>query len=217
MYINFVDFERAFDSLDRVTLWKLLSYYGLPNKFVNVIRNMYEGFIGQVICKCKLLAGFTIRTGVWQGYLSTVPTALPDCNRLDHEKNHTENQRTAIQWPLFTQLEDLDFADDLGIVSESHRHLQQKTERVQVNSGQLGLRINTGKTKVMKINPQSSDPIIVKGEAIEEVQDFTYLGCNISRDGRADRDVDLHIGEARQAFRILLPAIHQHQDPNLQY
>ena len=51
LYTNFVDFEKAFDSLDRVTLWKLLSYYGLPNKFVNIIRNMYDGFSGQIICK----------------------------------------------------------------------------------------------------------------------------------------------------------------------
>ena len=68
-YINFVDFKKAFDSLDRVTLWKLLRYHGLPNKFVNIIRNMYDGFSGQVICKGKLSAGFSIKTGVCQGCL----------------------------------------------------------------------------------------------------------------------------------------------------
>ena len=51
----------------------------------------------------------------------------------------------------------------------------------------------------MKVNPRSCDPIVVNGEAIEEVQDFTYLGSNISRDGGADRDMKL------QAFRILRP------------
>ena len=88
---------------------------------------------------------------------------------------------------LFTQLEDLDFTDDLALVSESHRHMQQKTEMLQVNNGLLGRRINTGKTKMMKVNHRSCGPIVVNGEAIEEVQDFTYLGSNISRDGRAER------------------------------
>ena len=57
----------------------------------------------------------------------------------------------------------------------------------------------------MKVNSRSCDPIIVNKEAIEEVQDFTYLGSNIGRDGGADRDVELRIGKARQAFRILRP------------
>ena len=52
---------------------------------------------------------------------------------------------------MFTQLEDLDFADDLALVSENHTHMQQKTDRLQTNSDQLALKINTGKTKTMRM------------------------------------------------------------------
>ena len=64
---------------------------------------------------------------------------------------------------------------------------------------------------MMKVNPRPCDPIIVNGvngvngEAIEEEQDSTYLSSNISRDGGADRDVELRIAKARQAFRMLRP------------
>ena len=34
LYVNFIDFEKAFDSLDRNTLWKLLDYYGIPSKII---------------------------------------------------------------------------------------------------------------------------------------------------------------------------------------
>ena len=37
LYIHFVDFEKAFDSVDRDTIWKLLRHYGVPVKFVNII------------------------------------------------------------------------------------------------------------------------------------------------------------------------------------
>ena len=37
--INFVDYEKAFDSLDRDTLWKLLRYYGIPEKKISLISN----------------------------------------------------------------------------------------------------------------------------------------------------------------------------------
>ena len=30
LYVNFVDYEKAFDSVDRTSLWKLLRHYGVP-------------------------------------------------------------------------------------------------------------------------------------------------------------------------------------------
>jgi len=43
LFISFVDFEEAFDSVDRDTLWKLLRRYGVPVNIVNIIRSSYEG------------------------------------------------------------------------------------------------------------------------------------------------------------------------------
>ena len=36
LYINFVDCEKAFDSMGRQTLWKLLRYYGVSNKLEGI-------------------------------------------------------------------------------------------------------------------------------------------------------------------------------------
>lgn len=49
LYINFIDFEKAFDSLDREILWKLLDHYGIPSKCACIIKNMYNGMKCQVI------------------------------------------------------------------------------------------------------------------------------------------------------------------------
>jgi len=43
LYINCVDYDRAFDSINRDTLWKLLTHYGISNKLVSLIKNSYEG------------------------------------------------------------------------------------------------------------------------------------------------------------------------------
>ena len=83
--------------------------------------------------------------------------------------------------------------------------MQQKTERFQEKSSQLGLKINVGKTKVMKVNSRSSKPISLESGTVEEVQDFIYLGSNISTNGGADKDVELRINKARHAFRTLRP------------
>ena len=37
LYSVFVDFRKAFDSVDREVIWKLMHHYGFPPKFVNII------------------------------------------------------------------------------------------------------------------------------------------------------------------------------------
>ena len=39
VYINFVDYEKAYDSPNRDTLWNLLQHYGIPDTFISLIRN----------------------------------------------------------------------------------------------------------------------------------------------------------------------------------
>ena len=37
-YINFVDFEKAFDSVHRNGLWMIMNHYGIPQKIINIIK-----------------------------------------------------------------------------------------------------------------------------------------------------------------------------------
>ena len=205
-----MDFEKAFDSIDRTVLWKLLRHYGLLIKFVTLIKNMYEGFTDHVIFNGQVSEGFQIGTGVRQGCLLSPLLFLIAIDWT--MKRSTEHHRTGIQWNLFSQLEDLDFADDLALLSETHKHMQQKTERLQEKSSQLGLKINGGKTKVMKVNSRSSEPISLESGTVEEVQDFIYLGSNISTNGGADKDVELRSPclQNHTPCMALFPTIHKH-------
>ncbi|VDP03650.1 unnamed protein product, partial [Schistosoma margrebowiei] len=49
LFINFIHYEKAFDSVDRGTLWKLLRHCGVPEKIVNIIRNSYDGLQCKVV------------------------------------------------------------------------------------------------------------------------------------------------------------------------
>ena len=69
LYVCFVDFEKAFDSVDRQSIWNILRHYGVPEKIVNTIRLLYEGFSCQVIHDGRLSEEFAVTTGVRQGCL----------------------------------------------------------------------------------------------------------------------------------------------------
>ncbi len=67
--INFVDYEKAIDNVDKETLWKLLQHYGVPNKLVNLIRNSYDGLCCKVMHEGHFTRQFEVKIGVTQGCL----------------------------------------------------------------------------------------------------------------------------------------------------
>ena len=67
LYINFIDFGKAFDRADRDVIWMLMHHYGIPAKFVTLIQQMYENSTCQVIHNGKLSETSEVKTGVRQG------------------------------------------------------------------------------------------------------------------------------------------------------
>ncbi|VDP45198.1 unnamed protein product [Schistosoma mattheei] len=69
LYINFIDYEKAFDSVDRRTLWEFLRNYGNPEKIVNIIGNSYDELQCKVMNEEQLTDTFQVRTRVRQACL----------------------------------------------------------------------------------------------------------------------------------------------------
>ena len=125
LYVNFVDYEKAFDSPDRESLWKLLCHYGVPMKFVNLTRNSYEGLSCRVVHEGRLTETFEVKTGVRQGCLLSPFLFILATDWI--MRAATNRKRTGIQWTLWTQLDGLDIADDLALLSHNLQQMQAKT------------------------------------------------------------------------------------------
>jgi hypothetical protein len=63
--INFIDFEKAFNSIHRESLWGILKHYGIPLKIVELIKTFCLEF------NCSVGSSsdeyFTVKSGVRQG------------------------------------------------------------------------------------------------------------------------------------------------------
>ncbi|KAK7109158.1 hypothetical protein V1264_013249 [Littorina saxatilis] len=199
LYVNFIDYEKAFDSVDRQSLWKLLRHHGVPEKITNIIRNSYEGLTCRVVHGCQLTDAFQVGTGVRQGCILSPFLFLLVIDWV--MKASTAQKRNGIQWTLWTQLDDLDFADDVALLSHTQQQMQEKTSTVANNSARFGLNIHKGKSKVLRTNATANTtPITLDGEALQEVDNFTYLGSIVDKQGGTDVDVRVRIGKARAAF-----------------
>ena len=89
LYINVVDYEKAFDSLDRDTLWKLLQHYGIPNTLISLIRNSYEDMACRVIHAGQLTDSFMVKYRS-EARMSSVTILISARHRLDHDKDYNK-------------------------------------------------------------------------------------------------------------------------------
>nr|KAG5699763.1 hypothetical protein BaRGS_014179 [Batillaria attramentaria] len=201
LYINFIDYEKAFDSVDREALWKLLRHYGVPGKIISLIQCTYQDMSCRIAHAGQLSESFEVKTGVRQGCLLSPFLFLLVIDWI--MKTTTAGRKNGIQWTLWTQLDDLDFADDLALLSHSHSQMQDKTTCLEATSAGTGLKINRKKTELMKINTTANTPVTVGGEPIREVESFVYLGSVVDGQGGTDRDVTARIGKARAAMVML--------------
>ena len=118
-------------------------------------------------------------------------------------KTSTKQTRNGIQWTLWTQLEDLDFSDDIALLSHTHKQMQDKINIITEVSSQTGLNVNRNKTKVLHNNTHQTEPITLAGESLKDVTSFTYLGSVVDQKGGTDQDVKARILKARVAFVML--------------
>jgi hypothetical protein len=118
-------------------------------------------------------------------------------------KETTQEKNRGIRWTLGSVLEDLDYADDVGLLTSKHSDMQEKTTKMKETSELIGLKVNKKKTKVMRVNNRVNEPIKIDDQDLEEVEQFDYLGSRVSTDGDATRDVTARLSKARYAVASL--------------
>ena len=78
--------------------------------------------------------------------------------------------------------------------------MQEKTSELAAISSRVGLNIHKCKTKILKVNAVSMEPVKLEGNESDQVETFTYLDSIIDKHGGTDADVKARIGKARGAF-----------------
>ncbi len=116
----------------------------------------------------RLSNSINVKTGVRQGCLLSPFLFLLAIDLI--MRTATSNKRNGIQWILWSQLEYLDFADDLVLLSHKYIQMQGKTTLLSKTSEGIGLKIHQRKTQLMKINTDTNTPVKIDGEPIEEVE-----------------------------------------------
>ena len=95
------------------------------------------------------------------------------------------------------------FADDSALVARSAEEMQKIVDAFSNASKKFGLKINIKKTKVL-YQPNSTrtreEDIMVDGNKLNSVLEFTYLGSTISSSGCIDNEIQKRMAKASASF-----------------
>ena len=88
LYAVFVDFEKAFDSVNRESMWKEVKRYGVSTQIANLNKETYRGYMCRVVHEGCVSESVPVRTGVRQGcilspimFLIVIDAVMPNVTR----------------------------------------------------------------------------------------------------------------------------------------
>ncbi|BHF79474.1 hypothetical protein SprV_0702259400 [Sparganum proliferum] len=67
LYSTFVDLTKAFDTVNRKGLWKIMQKFGCPERFTQMVRQLHDGMMARVMDNGAVSEAFAVTNGVKQG------------------------------------------------------------------------------------------------------------------------------------------------------
>ena len=199
----YIDLKKAFDSVHRESLWEILRLRGIPTKIIELIASLYTGTESAVRCGGGISSFFPVNSGVRQGCV-LAPTLFNTCMDWIMDRAVSQSQCGATLGN--TKVTDLDFADDVAILSESLETLVVALDAFCNEANPLGLKVSWTKTKIQDFGGLLGEPaqsVRACGEDIEVTQSFTYLGSVVHSSGLSDQEVNRRIGLASGVMNSL--------------
>ena len=183
--ITFIDFKKAFDSIHRAKMMRILKAYGIPPNLLRAIEGMYTNTKARIVTPDGETEQFDITAGVLQGdtlapflFIIVLDYAMRKAmaGGKEEELGFTLTPRRSRRHPKEV-LADLDFADDIALLSDAIEQAQELLLRVETECNKVGLGLNGPKTKYLAYNIEDITPLHTRdGTVLEQKADFKYLG-----------------------------------------
>ncbi|GFR61141.1 endonuclease-reverse transcriptase [Elysia marginata] len=200
MYITFIDYSKAFDSVKHNHLFKTMDLMGFPKHLIKLIAGLYSDQRATMRWDDKKCEFFNISKGVRQGCILSPHLFNIYTEQIIREAD-IDQLGVNINGKNLTNLR---YADDTALMSLSDNitstGMRRILHRVGESGKKAGLKLNAKKTKVMQLKPENSSLYDVKIDqtVLENVEDFKYLGSVKTIDGSCSKDIKMRIGMAKK-------------------
>ena len=159
----FIDFSKAFDSIDRSVMFEILSLYGIPQPMLDAIRLLYTNNTSTVLTPDGETAPIDIKAGILQGdtlapflFIMVVDYVLRMSLDLSSDKGLEIKPRVSSRHPA-EYVTDTDFADDISLISSSLQNAQDLLTSLEGAANCVGLYLNESKTEYINYTKSNTN------------------------------------------------------------
>ena len=198
IFCAFIDYKKAFDSVNRNYPWHKLLQHNIDGKMFKIIHNLYHHAKSCVRLGHMTSEFFHSNVGVRQGEnLSPILFSLflNDLTAfISHAYNGLDNVSEMVNLLLgndeievFFKLYILLYADDTVILAESKEELQSALNALYLYCQTWNLEVNPSKTKITIFCNRRFDhhfSFTYNNQVLDIVDNFVYLGTLFSSNGR---------------------------------
>ncbi|KAK6761573.1 hypothetical protein RB195_022589 [Necator americanus] len=185
LVLTFVDYEKAFDSVERNAILSALVDQGVHASYVRTLANCYDRCTTKILLLHRPL---TIPIGKGERQGDTIPPKL---------------FTAALQWIMKSLpweevgirvdgrfLSNLRFAYDIVLFSSSTNEAETMLNELNEAGKRIGLRINRKKTQFMKNAYYEDGGAQLEGSHIVETSSYLYLGRSMNMENDLDEELN---------------------------
>ena len=213
LYCCFIDYQKAFDTIERSALWSKVIANGINGKILRVVRNMYQTAKSCVKQQSMKSGIFACNMGVRQGEnLSPLLFAF-FLNDFEDALSKKYSGLTVVKdlssvlgthdTEFLINMYVLLYADDTLVLAESPDELQCALDEVGIYCQKWGLTINQLKTKVVIFSRgkvRRNHSFKVGNIDIDTSSEYCYLGLIFNFNGSFTKAIKERLTPARKAM-----------------
>ena len=210
LVLTFIDYEKAFDSVEPECVWESLRKQGVEEDYVHILQECYDGCTTTLI-PFQREVPVAVGKGVRQGdpispnlFSAVLEDVISHCNW--EERGILINGR---------RLSHLRFADDIVLVTSTPHEASEMLAELDIASHAVGLKMNTKKTKAMRNCFATSTPITVGATQLEDVDEYVYLGRLINSQNKLKPELARRRRAGWAAFSSIRTVIDSTKDVKL--
>ena len=164
LYMTFVDLTKAFDTVSRDGLWKIMAKFGCPPRFIAMVRQFHDGMQARVQNDGEFSEPFEVTNGVKQGcvlaptlfsmmFSAMLMDAFQDSDtgfpiRYRFDGNIFNLRRLQAKTKVQTDvLDELLYADDMDKNANTEAKMQRAIDQVSQSCDNYDLTISTKKDR----------------------------------------------------------------------